>query len=84
MAEGCIFRCGFRIEKHGMALVESASAAVLSAQSNRNPLAQKRTKDQSLRHSEIHGALAACHLKPLLDKALDFGVDVKTFRRARE
>src|SRR6266404_3495776 len=84
MRQRAVFFFRFRVDQHGMALVEGAALGILPGKTNRISFQQQRTKRQCFRESIIDRALALPHLGALLEQLGDFRVHVKALWHAND
>ena len=84
MRERQVVVLGFRIDQHGVPLIERAALRVLPGKTNGRAFEHQRTKGQRFRKAVVDGALAVAHLAALLQQFRDFRMQVKARRHAHE
>src|SRR5664279_1104515 len=77
MTQRYIFLLVDDVDENGMALVEGAATAVLSAEPDRRALQCQRSERQRLCHAVVERTLSVTHLVALLEHLLHLGMDVE-------
>src|SRR5689334_3476130 len=70
------------IVQNRVALTESATTAVLTAQANTPPLGHESCQCQRFRCGPVQRSLARCHFSPRLDGSDNFRVRMKALRES--
>ena len=79
MLQRHVFLFIFNIQKHGVPLVEGATARILPAEADRHSRLNQAAESQRFSHAIVHGALACPHLGALFEQLFHLRVDVEVF-----
>ena len=78
MLQRHVFLLVLDIEQHGVALVEGAAAAILSAHADGNAGLNQSSEGQRFGHAVVHRAFACAHLGPLFEQLFHLGMDMES------
>src|SRR5260370_87954 len=77
MLQGDVFHFGLSVEKHRVALVESAAPGVLPTEPDWSSTLYETGESESLRHAVVDGPSTGAHFGALFKQLLHFGMNME-------